>query len=237
MRRNQKIGVVIPALNEEYAIAEVISEIPDCVDRIIVVDNGSSDRTPHVAETAGARVVHEPERGYGAACLRGIAELSDMTIIVFLDGDHSDHPGDMSLLVDPIIAGDSQMVLGARKGTRVRPGSLTPQQRFGNWLACFLMRLLWRTNYTDLGPFRAIDAKALESLGMADRNYGWTVEMQIKAALADLKTQEVEVGYRPRIGQSKISGTIKGTVMAGFKILGLIARFAMSHGPRRSRPT
>lgn len=236
MRKGKSVGVVIPALDEEQAIAKVIAEIPAWVDRIVVVDNGSRDATAERARAAGAKVVTEAERGYGAACLRGIAALGDVSIIVFLDGDHSDQPAEMAMLVDPIAAGDCQFVLGARRGKGVHAGSLTPQQRFGNWLACRLMRLLWRTDYTDLGPFRAIDADALKGLGMVDRNYGWTIEMQIKAALAGLTAREVEVGYRQRIGTSKISGTLKGTVMAGVKILWLIARFALAHGPRLHRP-
>lgn len=235
MRGGASVGVVIPALDEERAIGKVIAEIPAWVDRVVVVDNGSRDRTAEVARAGGAVVLKEAERGYGAACQRGIRALGDAQVIVFLDGDHSDHPDEMAKLVDPIVSGECRFVLGARRGLRVRPGALTPQQRFGNWLACRLMRLLWGTDYADLGPFRAIDAEALRALAMADRTYGWTIEMQIKAALAGLATREVEVGYRPRIGRSKVSGTLKGTVMAGAKILGLIARFAATHGPRRTR--
>ncbi len=236
MRQGKSVGVVIPALNEERAIAKVIGEIPAWVDQIVVVDNGSDDATPERARAAGATVVHEPQRGYGAACLRGIATLDDVSIVVFLDGDHSDQPAQMAQLVDPIAAGECQFVLGARRGDGVHAGALTPQQRFGNWLACRLMRLLWRTEYTDLGPFRAISSDALKSLAMADRNYGWTIEMQIKAVLAGLATREVAVGYRQRIGTSKISGTLKGTVMAGIKIIWTIARFAFAYGPRFTRP-
>jgi len=231
MRHNRKIGVVIPALNEEHAIGKVIADIPKWVDQIVVVDNGSRDRTADVARAHGATAIKETERGYGAACQTGLAAISDAEIIVFLDGDYSDYPDEMAAITDPILAGDCDFVIGSRRGAGVRQGALTPQQRFGNWLACRLMRLIWRTDYTDLGPFRAIDATALRRLGMRDRNYGWTIEMQIKAALADLRIREVEVGYRPRIGLSKVSGTVRGSIGAGTKILGTIARFAFTPPP------
>lgn len=227
MRAGKHICVVIPALNEANAIAHVLADIPEWVDRIVVADNGSSDGTPEVAEASGAIVVHESERGYGAACLAGIAQCRDADIIVFLDGDYSDHPQELNLLVDPILSGTCEFVVGSRISGRAEQGALTPQQRFGNWLACKLMNGIWHTCYSDLGPFRAIERVALERLGMRDRNYGWTVEMQIKAALLGLKAIEVPVSYRPRIGVSKVSGTIKGTVLAGTKILGLIGRYAL----------
>ena len=227
MRRNKHICVVIPALNERDAIAKVIADIPGWVDRIIVADNGSSDGTPEVAWAHGAHVVHEPERGYGAACLAGIAACGQADVIVFLDGDYSDHPEELGLLVDPIVTRQRELVIGSRVTGAAQRGALTVQQRFGNWLACKLMNVIWRTCYTDLGPFRAIDAEALKSLAMQDRTYGWTVEMQIKAALMGLKVAEVPVSYRARIGVSKISGTLKGTILAGTKILGLIGRYAL----------
>ncbi len=227
MRGGKQICVVIPALNEADAIAHVLDDIPKWVDRIVVADNGSSDGTPEVAQAHGAFVVHESERGYGAACLAGIAACQDAGIIVFLDGDYSDHPQELNLLVDPILSGLCEFVVGSRVSGRAEQGALTPQQRFGNWLACKLMNGIWHTCYTDLGPFRAIEAAALERLGMQDRNYGWTVEMQIKAALIGLKAIEVPVSYRQRIGVSKVSGTIKGTILAGTKILGLIGRYAL----------
>lgn len=230
MRNNKRIGVVIPALNEEDAIGNVLADIPSWVDRVVVADNGSTDATADVARRAEAVVVREEERGYGAACLTGLAHVQDMDVVVFLDGDYSDHPEEMAAIVDPIAEGDCDMVIGSRARGRAEAGALTPQQRFGNWLACFLMRLLWRTRYTDLGPFRAIDAAALRRLDMRDRNYGWTIEMQIKAALAGLATREVPVSYRPRIGVSKVSGTVKGSVLAGIKILGTIGRFAIREG-------
>lgn len=237
MRDGHRIGVVIPALDEEEAIGKVIAEVPDWVDEIVVADNGSRDRTGAVAAAAGARVVRENEPGYGAACLAGIAALGDVDIVVFLDGDFSDYPGEMDLLVDPITRGAADLVIGSRAtGARER-GSLTPQQLFGNWLATTLIRLIWRARYTDLGPFRAIRSTALARLAMADRNYGWTVEMQIKAAEVKLRSTEVPVSYRRRIGVSKVSGTIKGSVMAGYKILLIIGRHAIRPRMKPSEQT
>lgn len=230
MKQDRHIAVIIPALNEERAIGKVIADIPDWVDDIVVVDNGSTDATGAIARKAGALVVEEPERGYGAACLTGIDQCGSADIIVFVDGDYSDHPQELDQLIAPILAGNCDFVVGSRATGAAARGSLTIQQRFGNWLACKLMNLFWRTCYTDLGPFRAIDARALRALAMQDRTYGWTIEMQIKAALAGLEIKEVPVSYRPRIGISKISGTVKGTVMAGIKILGMIGRLAFKHG-------
>lgn len=231
MYKGASVGVVIPALDEERAIDRVIGEIPGCVDDIVVVDNGSRDRTAEIARIAGARVVCEGERGYGAACLKGIEALGDVDIVVFLDGDYSDHPGEMLGLIDPIVSCDADVVIGSRAAGEAVRGSLTPPQRFGNWLACFLMRCLWGARFTDLGPFRAIKRDALEALAMTDRGYGWTVEMQIKSVMAGLNCREIPVSYRPRIGTSKISGTIGGSVAAGVTILGWIARAAMQ--PRK----
>jgi hypothetical protein len=226
VRSGYRIGVVIPALDEEEAIGRVVAAVPDWVDEVVVVDNGSRDATGKVALAAGARLVTETERGYGAACLAGIAALTSPDIIVFLDGDFSDDPREMHLLVDPIAADQSDFVVGSRvRGERER-GSLTIQQRTGNWLACLLMRRLWNTEWSDLGPFRAIRASSLRRLGMRDRRYGWTVEMQLNAARAALRQKEVSVSYRRRIGTSKISGTIKGALLAAFTILRLIARSA-----------
>ena len=238
MRQGQTIGVVIPAFNETRAIGQVIADIPDWVDKIVVADNGSTDNTADVARAAGAQVVQEPERGYGAACLRGLQELNTMDIIVFLDGDYSDFPQEMDRLVGPNINGEAQMVIGSRVRGNAQKGALTPQQIFGNWLACRLIALIWGVKFTDLGPFRAISRKALDAMDMQDRNYGWTVEMQIKAARSGLATLEVPVSYRRRIGVSKVSGTVKGTVLAGSKILGLIAYHALfspSQGPGEKR--
>lgn len=223
-----RVAVIIPALNEEQAISHVVNEIPrDLVDDIIVVDNGSHDGTAKAAEAAGARVVFEPRRGYGSACLRGIAALRIPDVVVFLDGDHSDYPEDLPLLLDPIEKNCADLVIGSRVLGQNEPGSLTPQQRFGNWLACVLLRLLYRQNFTDLGPFRAIRYSALLQLGMTDPDFGWTVEMQIKAAKRGLRIAEVPVRYRQRIGRSKISGTFRGTLMAGYKIISTIFRYAL----------
>jgi glycosyltransferase involved in cell wall biosynthesis len=226
VRNGLRIGVVIPALDEEQAIGRVIADIPEWVDEIVVADNGSRDGTVAAARVAGARVVHERSRGYGAACQAGIRALEAADIVVFLDGDYSDHPEEMAALVDPIAGAQVHLVVGSRtKGKSLR-GALTPQQRFGNWLACWLIARLWHVAYSDLGPFRAIRRDALEGLKMTDRDYGWTAEMQIKAAAAGLKHLEVPVSYRPRIGRSKISGTVRGSLMAACKILALIGRSA-----------
>lgn len=223
MRNGHRIGVIIPALDEERAIGRVIASIPDWADEILVVDNGSRDATGTVARAAGARVIVERERGYGAACLAGMNALDAPDIVVFLDGDFSDDPGEMSALVDPIASGQTEFVIGSRvRGKRER-GSLTVQQRVGNWLACRLINWIWSAEWSDLGPFRAIRADALRSLGMRERAYGWTVEMQVNAAKAGLRQMEVGVSYRPRIGVSKISGTVKGALVAGYTILKVIA--------------
>jgi glycosyltransferase involved in cell wall biosynthesis len=232
MRKDKCVAVVIPALNEADAIGHVVRDIPEWVDRIIVADNGSSDATAERAAAAGATVVKEPEPGYGAACLAGIAAAGKTDIIVFLDGDYSDYADEMATLVDPIASGACEFVIGSRVLGAREKGSLTLQQRFGNWLATTLIERIWGTRYTDLGPFRAIDADKLELLGMADRNFGWTVEMQIRAIEEGLHIKEVPVSYRCRIGISKVSGTIRGTVLAGYKILYVIGRQAI----RRRRP-
>lgn len=224
MRRGFRIGVVIPALNEEQAIGRVIADIPQWVDEIVVADNGSNDRTIEVARGSGARVVTERDRGYGAACQAGLQALTASDVIVFLDGDYSDDPREMAAIVDPILSGSAELVIGSRVTGNAALGALSPHQRFGNWFACLLMQRLFATCFTDLGPFRAIRAGSLQRLQMRDRNYGWTVEMQIKAAQIGLAVQEVPVSYRPRIGVSKISGTIRGSFMAGVTILRVIAR-------------
>ena len=228
MRNGHRIGVVIPALNEVRAISRVLADVPDWVDDIVVADNGSSDGTADAARVAGARVVTEARRGYGAACQAGLRELADVDIVVFLDGDYSDSPEEMGLLVDPIARGDAEFVIGSRTRGVSLEGALTPHQRFGNRLACRLMRTLFGASYTDLGPFRAITSPGLERLGMTDRAYGWTVEMQVRALAARLRVSEVPVSYRPRIGASKISGTVKGSILAATAILGVIARAALS---------
>ncbi|WP_072376465.1 glycosyltransferase family 2 protein [Hyphomicrobium sp. NDB2Meth4] len=225
MRDGRRIGVIIPALNEENAIGLVIGDIPAWVDEIVVADNGSGDATVFEASKAGARVVSELERGYGAACQRGLQALEAADVVVFVDGDYSDDPRQMSLLVDPILSGTADLVIGSRVMGRVERGALLPQQRFGNWLACRLMRYFFGASYSDLGPFRAIRAGALENLAMQDRAFGWTVEMQVKAARTGIATMEVPVSYRRRIGVSKISGTVCGTILAGLTILRVIFKF------------
>ena len=235
MRNDHTIAVIIPAINEARSIANVLKDIPHWVDDIIVADNGSSDDTPAIAQANGARVVHEPKRGYGSACLKGMAALNNPDIVVFLDGDYSDHPDQMDRLVDPIIENRASMVIGSRVLGHHAPGALTPQARFGNKLACFLMRLFWDVRHTDLGPFRAIRYTTLQSLAMADPDYGWTVEMQIKAALANVPTTEVPVDYRKRIGKSKVSGTIRGVFGAGYKILSTIFLSAIDWHLRGSK--
>lgn len=221
-----RISVIIPAYNEEKSIAHVISDIPaDLVQEVIVVNNNSSDNTPEVARAAGATVLHESRPGYGNACLKGIAYLAarpadeQPDIIVFLDGDYSDYPGELPQVVQPILEGKADLVIGSRVLGKREAGALMPQQIFGNWLATTLLRWLYGVRYTDLGPFRAIRFSTLQQLGMRDRNYGWTVEMQARAARQKIRYAEVPVNYRRRIGVSKVSGTVKGSVLAGYKII------------------
>ena len=225
-----KIIVIIPAYNEANSIALVIKEIPTIVSQTIVVNNASTDATQKVAENAGATVLTESKMGYGYACLRGLAYVAKQEIlpdiIVFLDGDYSDYPEQLTQIVAPIINQDYDMVIGARIKEQREKGSMTPQQVFGNSLACWLMKLLFKANYTDLGPFRAIKYKSLLSLNMQDTTYGWTVEMQLKALRKGLKYKEVSVKYKKRIGVSKVSGTLKGTIFAGVKILSWIFKYS-----------
>ncbi len=218
------IDVIIPAYNEEHSIGLVIDEIPkDWVRNIVVANNKSSDLTGEVALEHGAEVVFQPEPGYGNACLKAMEFIGQQDIqpdiIVFLDGDHSDYPEQLPQVVQPIIDGKADMVIGSRALGKSESGSITPQQVFGNWLATRLLKLFYGVKFTDLGPFRAIRYDSLIQLNMIDRNYGWTVEMQIKAAKMKLRSIEVPVDYRVRIGESKVSGTIKGTIGAGYKII------------------
>jgi glycosyltransferase involved in cell wall biosynthesis len=226
------IKVIIPAFNEEHAIAQVIREIPkEIVTEIVVVNNGSTDDTERVAREAGATVLREPVSGYGRACLKGIEYVKTThpqpDIIVFLDGDHSDYPEEMQELIRPIIEDKVDLVIGSRALGAKEKGSMTPQQIFGNWLATRLLKLFYGVIFTDLGPFRAIKFSKLLELDMQDKNYGWTVEMQVKAAKLNLNCLEVPVRYRNRIGYSKVSGTVKGSIMAGYKILLTIFKYAI----------
>ena len=229
MRDHARVSVIIPALNEAHSIAKVLNAIPDWVDEVIVADNGSKDGTEAVAEKNGARVVREPRRGYGSACLAGIDALDRPDIVVFLDADFSDHPEQMASLVDPILRDEVDMVIGSRILGKAERGALTPQARFGNRLACYLIRLFWGLRYTDLGPFRAIRYTTLQRFAMADPDYGWTVEMQIKAALQGVPVTEVPVDYRKRVGRSKVSGTFRGVLGASYKILSTIFLSALKY--------
>ena len=224
------IKVIIPAYNEEGSIGKVIREIPNIVDEIIVVNNGSTDETVSVAKKAGATVLNESQKGYGYACLKGINYLENQDIkpeiVVFLDGDFSDYPEELINLVAPIIENDIDFVIGARVKHLREANSMTPQQIFGNWLATTLMKLMFNATFTDLGPFRAIKYQKLIELEMIDKTYGWTVEMQLKSIKRNLSYIEVPVKYKQRIGTSKVSGTIKGTIFAGFKILGWIFKYS-----------
>ena len=224
----QRVAVIIPALNEQDALPHVLRDIPTPpVQRVVVADNDSTDRTAEVAREHGAEVVFETERGYGAACLKALAYLAadPPDIVVFLDGDYSDHPNELPSLIEPIVAGDADMVIGSRVRGQREEGALSVQQRVGNAIACGALRLLYGVHYTDLGPFRAIRWETLLALRMQDRNYGWTVEMQIKAARSRVAYREIPVSYRQRIGVSKVSGTIRGAVGAGAKILWLLGRY------------
>ncbi len=217
------VDVIIPAYNEEDSIGRVISEIPsDRIRHIIVGNNGSTDRTKDRAEKAGAIVVDEPRSGYGSACLAGMKYIDNQVvkpdIVVFIDGDFSDYPQQMSLLIDQITKG-YDLVIGSRALGKLQKGSMTAPQLFGNWLATNLIRLIYKYEFTDLGPFRAVRYDRLIDMQMSDPDFGWTVEMQVKAAKMELKCTEVAVDYRRRIGISKVSGTIKGTILAGHKIL------------------
>lgn len=221
-----KIDVIIPAFNEEASIGQVLADIPwDMVREVLVCNNGSTDATAEVARAGGATVLTEPRKGYGSACLTGIRYLQakpraeQPDIVVFLDGDYSDYPEQMPEVVRPILEEDVDLVIGSRALGKLEKGAMQPQQIFGNWLATTLIKLFYRYEFTDLGPFRAIRWPALLALQMEDPDFGWTVEMQVKAAKQKLVCTEVPVSYRRRVGVSKVSGTVRGTILAGHKIL------------------
>ena len=226
----ETISIVVPAYNEENGVGQVIAEIPrHIVSEIIVVNNASTDNTEEEATKAGATVLRELIPGYGRACLKGIQYLRQLEekpdIVVFLDADHSDYPEEIESVIKPILDLQADMVIGSRALGAKEYGSMTPQQIFGNWLATRLLKLFYGIKFTDLGPFRAITYSALIELDLQDKTYGWTVEMQLKATKNGLRCMEVPVRYRKRIGFSKISGTVKGTLMAGYKILYTIFRY------------
>jgi glycosyltransferase involved in cell wall biosynthesis len=224
------IKVIIPAYNEQDSIANVVNDIPKIVDEIIVISNNSTDNTEINAKNAGATVLSENKKGYGFACLKGLQYISTQDIkpdiIVFLDGDYSDYPEQLTEIIAPIINDNIDFVIGSRVKRLREIGSMTPQQVFGNWLATFLMKLFFGAKFTDLGPFRAIKYDKLLALRMQDETYGWTVEMQLKALKQKLSYLEVPMKYRNRIGVSKVSGTVKGTIFAGIKILGWIFKYS-----------
>lgn len=226
------VDVIIPALDEAKSIGLVLAALPqDHIRRVVVADNGSTDGTADLARAGGAEVVTAARRGYGSACLSGLAHLratGPPEVVVFLDGDYSDHPEELPALVEPILAGRADLVIGSRVLGQRERGALLPQARAGNFVACTLIRLLYGTHYTDLGPFRAIRWEALERLEMVDPTFGWTAEMQVKALRQGLRVVEVPVSYRKRVGVSKITGTVRGTVLAGYKILTTVVRYAWS---------
>ncbi|NIJ44490.1 glycosyltransferase involved in cell wall biosynthesis [Wenyingzhuangia heitensis] len=227
-----KIIVIIPAYNEEQSIANVVNDIPKhLIDEVIVVNNNSTDTTAQVAANAGATVLLESRMGYGYACLTGMEYIATNNlhpdIIVFLDGDYSDYPEQITEVIQPILKDNMDLVIGSRNNSQRAKNSMTPQQVFGNWLATFLMKLFFKANFTDLGPFRAIKYNKLLALNMTDKTYGWTVEMQLKAVKHKFNYTEVPVKYRERIGVSKVSGTIKGTIFAGIKILSWIFKYSL----------
>ncbi len=225
------INVIIPAFNEADSISKVINELPTTVSKIIVVNNNSTDNTEQNAENAGATVLTENRKGYGYACLKGLDFVAKQSkapdIIVFIDGDYSDYPEELEKVVAPIIEKDIDFVVGARTKYLREEGSMTPQQVFGNWLATFLMRLFFGAKFTDLGPFRAIKYEKLKELEMEDKTYGWTVEMQLKVLRKKMTYTEVPVRYKKRIGVSKVSGTVKGSIFAGIKILAWIFKYSL----------
>ena len=222
-----RVSVVIPALNEEAAIGGVVGEVPrELVQEIVVVDNGSTDRTAALASAAGARVVHEPVRGYGAACLAGALAAADADVIVFLDGDRNEDPRELPVVLAPLLAGRADLVIGSRTRGGAEPGALTPQQLVGNRVVTGLLRLLYGVSLTDIGPFRAIYTRVLRDLAMEHKTYGWPVEMVVKAVRHGYRVVEVPVTCRARLGRSKVAGTLKGSVLAGYHLLFTTLKYA-----------
>ena len=226
----ETIKVIIPAYNEEHSIRNVIQDLPNFVDEIIVVNNNSTDATEKNAKDSGATVLTELKAGYGNACLKGIEYIKQQKkttdIVVFLDGDYSDYPEQLTKIVNPIIEKNIDFVVGSRVKKFREKGAMQPQQIFGNWLATFLMRVFFKSKFTDLGPFRAIKFDTLMALKMEDPTYGWTVEMQLKVLKQQFTYEEIAVSYRNRIGVSKVSGTVKGSIFAGIKILTWIIKYS-----------
>jgi len=221
-----RVSVIIPTRNEAQAIGRVLADLSaEFVTEVVVVDSGSTDGTPEIAAKMGARVVHESRRGYGRACLTGLASADSPEVVVFLDGDYSDRPAELPLLLAPIVDGRADITLGSRLGEQRITGALPWHQAFGNRLAANLIRILYGVRITDLGPFRAGRADVLRALALEQATYGWAVEMILKGALAGFRLVEVPVSYYPRVGKSKISGTLKGTVGAAWFILSLIVRY------------
>jgi glycosyltransferase involved in cell wall biosynthesis len=230
-RSRLRVNVIIPAFNEAASIGRVVADVPpDVAEEVIVVSNGSTDATEEQARVAGATVLREERKGYGFACLKGMSYIAakpvgeQPDVVIFLDGDYSDYPEEMPALLAPLQNGQFDLVIGSRATGKRERGAMLPQQVFGNWLATTLIRLLYQTRFTDLGPFRAIRYARLLELNMQDKTYGWTVEMQVKAAKMGLRCTEVPVRYRKRIGVSKVTGTVRGTILAGYKILTTIFR-------------
>lgn len=226
----KNIKVIIPAYNEEKSIGHVIKDIPNSVSEIIVISNNSTDNTIQIAKNSGATVLSENRKGYGYACLKGMEYIAQLhtkpDIVVFLDGDYSDYPDELTQIIAPILNDNIDLVIGARVARLREKHSMTPQQVFGNWLATTLMKSFFNATFTDLGPFRAIKYEKLVALNMEDKTYGWTVEMQLKVLKQKMSYVEIPVRYKNRIGVSKVSGTVKGSIMAGIKIIGWIFKYA-----------